>query len=98
MIAKQFLITGILMGIVGGLLSVFFRMQLGFPDANLSCAGYLERVSGRARIHPKHDRANFVAILRSSAIDKREKVRAATGQPSIIFWEPCKGGRNPGVP
>lgn len=31
-IAKQFLITGIFWGIVGGLMSVLFRMQLGWPD------------------------------------------------------------------
>ena len=35
-IAKQFLITGILWAFIGGLLSVFFRIQLGFPDADLS--------------------------------------------------------------
>ncbi len=32
MIAKQFLITGILMGFIGGLLSVLFRLQLAYPD------------------------------------------------------------------
>lgn len=31
MIAKQFLVTGILWAIVGGLLSVLFRLQLGYP-------------------------------------------------------------------
>src|SRR5271170_2356386 len=31
-IAKQFLITGMFWGIVGGLLSVLFRMQLGWPN------------------------------------------------------------------
>jgi cytochrome c oxidase subunit 1 len=31
MIAKQFLITGIFMGLVGGLLSLVFRIQLGWP-------------------------------------------------------------------
>ncbi len=36
MIAKQFIITGMLMGIVGGLLSSLFRIQLGFPDADMS--------------------------------------------------------------
>jgi len=36
MIAKQYIITGILMGFVGGLLSSLFRIQLGFPDADLS--------------------------------------------------------------
>ena len=32
MIAKQFLITGMIWAIIGALLSVFFRMQLGWPD------------------------------------------------------------------
>lgn len=31
MIAKQFLITGLFMGLVGMMLSVFFRIQLGWP-------------------------------------------------------------------
>ena len=34
-IAKQFLITGIIWAFIGGLLSVLFRIQLGFPEANL---------------------------------------------------------------
>jgi cytochrome c oxidase subunit I len=34
-IAKQFLITGILWALLGGILSVIFRLQLGFPDMNL---------------------------------------------------------------
>ena len=32
MIAKQFLITGIIWAIIGGLFSVLFRLQLGYPD------------------------------------------------------------------
>jgi cytochrome c oxidase subunit 1 len=32
MIARQFLITGIIMGFVGGFLSVIFRLQLAWPD------------------------------------------------------------------
>jgi cytochrome c oxidase subunit I len=32
-IAKQFLITGIIWAIIGGLFSVLFRLQLGYPDA-----------------------------------------------------------------
>lgn len=36
MIAKQFLITGMLWAFVGGLLSVIFRLQLGFPESDLS--------------------------------------------------------------
>ncbi|MGY6559536.1 MAG: cytochrome c oxidase subunit I [Nitritalea sp.] len=35
MIGKQFLITGIFWAIIGGLLSVIFRLQLGFPDLEL---------------------------------------------------------------
>jgi cytochrome c oxidase subunit 1 len=34
-IAKQFLITGIFWALIGGTLSVIFRLQLGFPDMNL---------------------------------------------------------------
>jgi cytochrome c oxidase subunit I len=34
-IAKQFLITGIFWALLGGILSVIFRLQLGFPEANL---------------------------------------------------------------
>jgi len=33
MIAKQFLITGMVWAIIGGLMSVLFRFQLGYPDA-----------------------------------------------------------------
>ena len=32
MIAKQFLITGMVWGVLGGLMSVLFRLQLGYPD------------------------------------------------------------------
>ena len=31
-IAKQFLITGIIWAIIGGLFSVLFRLQLGYPE------------------------------------------------------------------
>ena len=34
-IAKQFLITGMAWALIGGVLSVIFRLQLGFPEANL---------------------------------------------------------------
>ncbi len=43
MIARQYLITGIMMGIVGGLLSSIFRIQLGFPEADL---GWLRPLLG----------------------------------------------------
>jgi cytochrome c oxidase subunit 1 len=35
-IAKQFLITGLLWAFIGGLLSVLFRLQLGFPNMDMS--------------------------------------------------------------
>lgn len=34
MIAKQFLITGMIWAILGGLMSVLFRLQLGYPDTH----------------------------------------------------------------
>jgi cytochrome c oxidase subunit 1 len=42
-IAKQFLITGIFWALLGGTLSVIFRLQLGFPDMDL---GWLRPVLG----------------------------------------------------
>lgn len=44
MIAKQFLITGILWGVIGGLLSVLFRLQLGWPNETFP---FLETFLGR---------------------------------------------------
>ena len=35
MIAKQFLITGLIWAFIGGAMSVVFRLQLGFPDMDL---------------------------------------------------------------
>lgn len=35
MIGKQFLITGMFWAIIGGFLSILFRLQLGFPDMSL---------------------------------------------------------------
>ena len=35
MIAKQFLITGIFWAIIGGLMSLVFRLKLGFPEENM---------------------------------------------------------------
>ncbi|MGH2566624.1 MAG: cytochrome c oxidase subunit I, partial [Ginsengibacter sp.] len=33
MISKQFLVTGIIWAVIGGLFSVIFRLQLGYPDS-----------------------------------------------------------------
>ena len=35
-IAKQFLITGMIWAIIGGLMSLVFRLQLGFPEESLA--------------------------------------------------------------
>ncbi len=36
MIAKQYLITGMIWALIGGMLSILFRMQLGFPETSLA--------------------------------------------------------------
>lgn len=43
MIAKQFLITGMIWAIIGGLMSVLFRLQLGYPDLQMP---WLEDIFG----------------------------------------------------
>ena len=35
-IAKQFLITGLIWALIGGIFSILFRLQLGFPDSDLT--------------------------------------------------------------
>ena len=35
-IAKQFLITGMFWALIGSAMSIIFRLQLGFPDADLA--------------------------------------------------------------
>ena len=44
MIAKQFLITGMFWAIIGGLMSLVFRLQLGFPEESLA---WLQPVLGK---------------------------------------------------
>jgi len=43
MIGKQFLITGIIWAIIGGLFSTFFRLQLGWPEESF---GIMETILG----------------------------------------------------
>lgn len=54
MIAKQFLITGIIWAIIGGLFSVIFRLQIGYPDQSFP---FLEDLLGRwaegGKLHPE---------------------------------------------
>jgi cytochrome c oxidase subunit 1 len=44
MIGKQFLVTGIIWAIIGGLFSVLFRLQLGYPDMSFP---FLEDLFGK---------------------------------------------------
>ena len=44
MIAKQFLVTGMVWAIIGGLMSVLFRLQLGYPDTSFP---WLETILGK---------------------------------------------------
>lgn len=44
MIAKQFLITGMMWAIIGGLMSLVFRLQLGFPEESIA---WLKPVLGK---------------------------------------------------
>ena len=44
MICKQFLITGIIWAIIGGLFSILFRLQLGYPDQTFP---FLETILGK---------------------------------------------------
>lgn len=43
-ISKQFLITGMVWALIGGLFSVFFRLQLGYPESTFP---WLEDILGR---------------------------------------------------
>src|SRR5678815_4254785 len=53
-IAKQFLVTGIIWAIIGGLFSVIFRLQLGYPEQTFPI---LEDLLGHwaagGRLHPE---------------------------------------------
>src|SRR4029078_12586918 len=44
MIGKQFLITGMFWAVMGGLMSVLFRLQLGYPDSSFP---WLEDILGK---------------------------------------------------
>ena len=55
MIAKQFLLTGIIWALIGGVLSVIFRLQLGFPEAELGWLRPLlgEWITAEGKIDPE---------------------------------------------
>src|SRR5215207_1799432 len=60
MIAKQFLITGMIWAIIGGLMSVLFRLQLGYPDQTFP---WLEDVLGRWAKGGKITPENYYALV-----------------------------------
>jgi cytochrome c oxidase subunit I len=59
-IAKQFLITGIIWAFVGGLMSLVFRLQLAYPDADL---GFLDAIMGKWMDGNGHIDNNFYNAL-----------------------------------
>ncbi|WP_018345048.1 cytochrome c oxidase subunit I [Cytophaga aurantiaca] len=59
-IAKQYLVSGIIWAIIGGLLSVLFRIQLGFPDADLT---WLKPLLGEWIQNGKLDPEFYLALV-----------------------------------
>ena len=60
MISKQFLITGIIWAIIGGLFSVVFRLQLGYPDQTFP---FLEDILGHWAKGGKLDPEFYYALV-----------------------------------
>jgi len=59
-IAKQFLITGMIWAIIGGLMSVLFRLQLGYPDQTFP---FLEDILGRWAKGGKISAESYYALV-----------------------------------
>ncbi len=59
-IAKQFLITGMIWAIIGGLMSVLFRLQLGYPDQTFP---WLEDILGNWARDGKITPENYYALV-----------------------------------
>ncbi|HEY1201882.1 MAG TPA: cbb3-type cytochrome c oxidase subunit I [Niastella sp.] len=59
-IAKQFLITGMIWAILGGLMSVLFRLQLGYPDQSFP---WLEDILGNWARGGKITPENYYALV-----------------------------------
>lgn len=60
MIARQFLITGLLWALVGGFLSIVFRLQLGFPEMDMS---FLQPFFGKWIVDGKMDPEFYLAAV-----------------------------------
>ncbi|MEZ4843123.1 MAG: cbb3-type cytochrome c oxidase subunit I [Bacteroidia bacterium] len=54
MISKQFLITGIIMGVMGVAMSIMFRLQLAWPDTNFPILNWLfgDKWAANGRLDP----------------------------------------------
>jgi cytochrome c oxidase subunit 1 len=59
-IAKQFLITGMIWAVLGGLMSVLFRLQLGYPDQTFP---WLEDILGNWARGGKISPENYYALV-----------------------------------
>ena len=60
MISRQFLLTGIIWAVVGGLFSVLFRLQLGYPDSTFP---FLEDILGRWAKGGRLDQEFYYALV-----------------------------------
>jgi cytochrome c oxidase subunit 1 len=60
MIARQFLITGMIWAILGGLMSVLFRLQLGYPDSTFP---WLQDIFGKWAQGGKIQPAFYYALV-----------------------------------
>lgn len=60
MISRQFVITGIIWAVIGGLFSVLFRLQLGYPDQTFP---FLEDILGRWAQGGKLDQEFYYALV-----------------------------------
>ncbi len=60
MISKQFLITGIVMGIIGMAMSLIFRLQLAWPDEQF---GFMETLLGKWAVDGKLDPNFYMGLV-----------------------------------
>ena len=60
MIARQFLISGMVWAMIGGLMSVLFRLQLGYPDETFP---WLEDILGRWAKGGRISAENYYALV-----------------------------------
>ncbi len=60
MISKQFLVTGIIMGVIGMVMSLLFRLQLAWPDESF---GFLTTLLGKWAPDGKLDPNYYLALI-----------------------------------